>query len=129
MCTCAVCLTNKGIKSKCLMPITPSVCEKIQDNIWPNFDSDLNVCSNCRRNLFSLNKGETAYLSNWFESISKVLLYELIITIYIYIYIYICIYIYIYIYIVTILSLHKTCCYYYLIFSNKHIFVLCTQSF
>ena len=59
MCTCAVCLTNKGIRSKCLTPITPSVSEKIQEYIWPNFDSDLDVCpsvvcSNCRRNLFSL---------------------------------------------------------------------------
>ena len=31
MCTCAVCLTNKGIRSKCLTSIAPSVCEKIQE--------------------------------------------------------------------------------------------------
>nr|XP_047125442.1 uncharacterized protein LOC124807543 isoform X1 [Hydra vulgaris] len=77
LCTCAVCLINKGIRSKSLTPITPSVREKIQEYIWPNFDSDLEicpsvVCSNCRRNLFSLNKGETAYLSNWLETISKI---------------------------------------------------------
>ena len=83
MCTCAICLINKGIRSKCLTPITPLVCEKIQEYTWPNFDSDLDVCplvvcSNCRRNLFSLNKRGTAYLSNWLESILKVLLHELI---------------------------------------------------
>nr|XP_012557502.2 uncharacterized protein LOC105844913 isoform X1 [Hydra vulgaris] len=77
LCTCAVCLINKGIRSKSLTPITPSVREKIQEYIWPNFDSDFEicpsvVCSNCRRNLFSLNKGETAYLSNWLETISKI---------------------------------------------------------
>ena len=44
MCTCAVCLTNKGVRSKYLTPITPLVCEKIQEYTWPNFDSDLDVC-------------------------------------------------------------------------------------
>ena len=75
--TCAVCLINKGSRSKSLTSITPSVSSKITEFSWPNFNLELDVCpsvvcSNCRRNLFCLKKGETTYLSSWLEDISKV---------------------------------------------------------
>ena len=75
--TCAVCLVKKGGRSKGLVRITPSVETKIQDYVWPNFSVKHEVCpevvcSNCRRNLFSLENGKNEYLSSWLIKISMV---------------------------------------------------------
>jgi hypothetical protein len=75
--TCAVCFENKGVYSKSLLKITPALVEKIRMYVWAEYDPEKNICpevicSNCRRNLFSLDKNKTDYLAQWMDKISKV---------------------------------------------------------
>ena len=75
--TCAVCFEVKGEHSKTLNKITKGIEEKIATYIWPAYNLGISVCpsvicSNCRRNLFCLEKGSTEYLSKWMEKVSKV---------------------------------------------------------
>ena len=77
--TCAVCFEVKGEHSKTLNKITKGIEEKIATYIWPAYNLGISVCpsvicSNCRRNLFCLEKGSTEYLSKWMEKVSKVLI-------------------------------------------------------
>ena len=66
---CAVCFEKKGEYSKSLSKVQPSIANKIKEYIWPEYNEEFIVCpdvicSNCRRNIFLLEKGSSTYLSN-----------------------------------------------------------------
>ena len=74
---CAVCFDKLGLNSKKRKKITPAVEELIKIYIWDMYGSSFSIypkaiCSNCRRNLFSMDKGETSHLTNWINKISQV---------------------------------------------------------
>ena len=70
--TCAVCFEFKDERTKTLHKKTKGIEAKIQSYIWPSYNLGKSVCpsvicSNCRRNLFCLEKDSTEYLSNWMQ--------------------------------------------------------------
>lgn len=89
--TCAVCFEIKGKHSKTLQKITNGISDKNIYYIWPTYSMDKKhclsvICSNCRRNLFSLDKGVTEYLTKWMDQVSKVKYNYIVIKKYAYIY-------------------------------------------
>ena len=74
---CAVCFENHGLCSKYLSGITEKVEGLIINYVWPVFSREklicpAVICSSCKRNLYPLDKGDTKYIGNWIEKISKV---------------------------------------------------------
>ena len=74
---CAVCFDKFGKKSSKTQKITPAVENKIKMYVWGQFDLSIAnqpkvVCNGCHRNLYSLDKNKTEYLTKWMDKISKV---------------------------------------------------------
>ena len=76
---CACCFESFGIRSTKLIPINSTISNLIQNYVWDTYDLEKEVCpkkicTTCKLNLYSLKRGDTAKLSAWMDSISKVII-------------------------------------------------------
>ena len=76
---CACCFESFGIRSTKLIPINSTISNLIQNYVWDTYDLEKEVCpkkicTTCKLHLYSLKRGDTAKLSAWMDSISKVII-------------------------------------------------------